>query len=130
MSVEVSRDTVFADRDPTASDDVASHGYCRGQWWVNTTSGAVFVMSGEVAKRAVWEPAVHAAVADAVVALTASVAAIPLNNSAAAAPGVSNDSSEGYSAFSQWIDTRGPDVYVCTSAAVGAASWAKVYDAP
>ena len=47
MSVTTTGNTIFADRDPTASDDLAHTGVDRGVWWVNTSSGAIFVLSAE-----------------------------------------------------------------------------------
>ena len=47
------------------------------------------------------------------------------NRSATAAPGVSNDSSDGedYKIGSTWWDVENKNVYDCLSAAIGAASW-------
>jgi hypothetical protein len=46
------------------------------------------------------------------------------NNFAATTnPGTGNDSSQGYSAGSEWINTLTNEVFKCTSAAVGAAVW-------
>ena len=42
---------------------------------------------------------------------------------ATAAPGVTNDNSEGYSIGSYWIDTVGDKGYVCTDVSTGAANW-------
>ena len=48
----------------------------------------------------------------------------PKNNfSATTAPTVSNDSSQGYSVGSQWIDTITDSFYVCANNSVGAAVW-------
>lgn len=44
---------------------------------------------------------------------------------ATVAPAVSNDSSEGYSVGSVWIDITGDESYKCIDASVGAAAWAK-----
>ncbi len=46
----------------------------------------------------------------------------------AGAPGASNDSTQGFVVGSSWVDTTpSPDVlYVCTSNAVGAATWVQV----
>lgn len=42
---------------------------------------------------------------------------------AAAAPTASNDTSEGFSPGSLWLDTTGPSLWVCVSAAANAAVW-------
>ena len=48
-----------------------------------------------------------------------------LNNlTATAAPTVSNDSSQGYSVGSHWVDTVHNSTFVATSVAAGAAKWA------
>lgn len=45
------------------------------------------------------------------------------NLSAVAAPTVNDDSADGYSIGSRWIDTSGQEEYVCISPALGAAVW-------
>lgn len=47
-------------------------------------------------------------------------------NTAAVAPGVNNDQTQGYARFSQWIDTVLDDIYACTNPATGAAMWRKL----
>lgn len=51
---------------------------------------------------------------------------MPLTNNYAATtnPGVSNDSTQGYSVGSQWINTATGTAYLCMSASAGAAVWA------
>lgn len=50
----------------------------------------------------------------------------PKNNySASAAPGVGDDSADGYSVGSQWLNTTADDAYICLDAAAGAAVWKK-----
>ena len=56
-------------------------------------------------------------------------AAIPLgvgridNYVATTAPGIGNDSTEGYSLGSKWFNSVAKEAYICFSAAVGAADW-------
>lgn len=76
-----------------------------------------------------WIPLVLTTISDAVTASTAAIAALPINNSAASAPGVGNDNTEGYSVFSLWIDTTGPDIYMATGVGTGAAAWKLIFDA-
>jgi hypothetical protein len=45
------------------------------------------------------------------------------NTVAAIPPTVANDNTQGYAQWSQWMDTVGQHVYVCISAATGAAVW-------
>lgn len=47
------------------------------------------------------------------------------NVSATTAPSVSNDSSQGYSPGSRWIDVTADRAYVCVDASVGAAIWSR-----
>lgn len=46
-----------------------------------------------------------------------------MNMSATSAPGVDDDSADGYEAGSVWLDTIADKIYVCSDAAVGAAKW-------
>lgn len=41
-------------------------------------------------------------------------------------PGVTNDVTEGYTPFSEWIDTGGPTLFICIDNAKGAAVWQAV----
>lgn len=45
------------------------------------------------------------------------------NLAASGAPGVSDDSDDGYAVGSRWLDTTNDKEYVCTDASVGAAVW-------
>lgn len=45
------------------------------------------------------------------------------NDGASAAPGVGDDSGDGYSIGSRWLDTTADKEYVCLDASVGAAVW-------
>lgn len=54
---------------------------------------------------------------------------VPLNNiTAVIAPTVSNDTTQGYSKGSYWINTTNNQYYVCTNAATGAAVWQQTID--
>ena len=44
---------------------------------------------------------------------------------ATAAPGVGDDSGDGYAVGSQWFDVTNDDAYVCLDSTVGAAVWKK-----
>lgn len=61
---------------------------------------------------------------DAISAIAASNA--PKSNfTAIVDPAATDDSAEGYSAGSKWLNTATDEVYVCLDAAVGAAVWVK-----
>lgn len=50
----------------------------------------------------------------------------PLNNFVAtAAPGVNDDSGDGYSVGSRWVDVTADEAYICLDATAGAAVWVK-----
>ena len=49
--------------------------------------------------------------------------AVKVNLAATVAPGVGDDSADGYSSGSLWLDTVGGILYVCESASAGAAVW-------
>lgn len=53
------------------------------------------------------------------------LANIKTNFSAAVAPTVNDDSGDGYTVGSQWIDTVLDDAYICCDATVAAAIWKK-----
>ncbi len=60
----------------------------------------------------------------------ASVLAIPKHNFAAgAAPGVGDDSADGYSVGSMWFDTTNDEIYGCVDASEGAAVWKQLSNA-
>ena len=52
------------------------------------------------------------------------------NLAATTAPGVGDDSADGYEVGSVWIDVTGGNVYTCKSAGVGAASWLTSVQSP
>lgn len=57
----------------------------------------------------------------------AQAALLPLNNySAVIDPTVNDDSGDGYSAGSQWVNTTTGDRFSCSNAAVGAAVWTEI----
>lgn len=49
--------------------------------------------------------------------------AVIKDTATASAPTVDDDTSEGYSVGSQWVDTSTENLYQCVNASVGAASW-------
>jgi len=69
--------------------------------------------------------AAAAAAEAAQAAAEAAAAMLPLNNyTATAPPTVNDDSADGFSVGSRWVDTTGDlEAWTCASAAVGAAQW-------
>ena len=50
----------------------------------------------------------------------------PKNNlTATSNPGAANDNTQGYSALSKWLNTSTGEVWICVSAATGAAEWSQ-----
>lgn len=52
--------------------------------------------------------------------------AIKVNRSATAPPAGGNDSSQGYTILSFWLDTTNDRAYVCLDASVGNAIWLEI----
>lgn len=48
-----------------------------------------------------------------------------INASGSGAPGTSDDNTQGYAAGSEWFDTVGNQIYVCSNAATSAAVWSQ-----
>jgi hypothetical protein len=61
-----------------------------------------------------------------VVLCNAAVASVFKDHSAAAAPTVNNDTTQGYAAGSIWYDTATSTAYLCSDASTGAAVWNSV----
>lgn len=99
-----------ASADPTVNDDSGSD-YSVGSRWVNTTSDAAFVCLDASAGAAVWKKISPLAQS---------------NIGASTAPTTGNDSSQGYSAGSIWVDTTADRAYICLDASVGSAVWAQI----
>jgi len=98
--------------DPTVSDDSDS-GLAAGHHWINTTAvpARVFQAASVVVGAAVWKRLSNRN-----------------DNTASVPPAVSNDNTQGYEANSQWYDSVSQILYVCLSAATGAALWRNVGD--
>lgn len=57
---------------------------------------------------------------------TAAGGSVPIDNYAATgAPGTGDDSADGYSVGSVWIDVTGDDAYICLDSTAGSAAWKK-----
>lgn len=95
---------------PTVNDDSGS-GYSVGSLWVNVTADDAYLCVNASSGAAVWR----------------GLDVNTLNNFAAsAAPTTGDDSGDGYSAGSLWVDTTGDEAYICVDASVGAAVWQNI----
>jgi hypothetical protein len=93
---------------PTVNDDFATDGYSIGSVWFDTTNNNLYVAKSVATGAAVWvKQAAHN------------------NYSATTAPGVNDDLDLHYAPGSVWLDTTNNNLYVCKSAANGAAVWVK-----
>lgn len=57
---------------------------------------------------------------------TSAATSIKVNLSAVSDPGVGDDSGDGYSVGSVWVNTAGNKVFLCANATLGAAVWSEV----
>ncbi len=57
---------------------------------------------------------------------TGGATGIKINLSATAAPGVGDDSGDGYAIGSIWLDTTNDNIYMATDVTVGAANWEQI----
>jgi hypothetical protein len=131
---------------PAVTDDEVA-GYSVGSLWVDTDADENYICVDPAEGAAIWQKfptsTDAATLADAILdgdfagthagtmhRTAADTYAVRRDNSAASAPAVTNDVSEGYAVFSRWLDTTGPDIYECVDATDGAAVWVAVYSAP
>jgi len=99
---------------PVVSND-NTQGYQISSLWIATVGGITdaYVCTSTVTGAAVW------------LQLTSTSEAI--NNLAAViVPSVLNDNTQGYSVSSHWFNLTTEDLYICTNAATGAATWVLV----
>lgn len=90
---------------PTVNED-SGDGYSVGSMWTDVTNDEVYICLDATAAAAVWRQlAKHNTYAET------------------GAPGVNDDSGDGYSVGSVWIDTTADDAYICLDATSGAAVW-------
>jgi hypothetical protein len=99
---------------PTSAND-SSEGYSIGSIGVKTVGPIGYVCTDASVGAAVWRQVWPVPAADYVGTL---------------APTSGDDSGDGYSIGSKWVQTVGPVVYVCTDASVGAAYWRQVWPIP
>lgn len=103
-----------ATTDPTTGDD-SGDGYAVGSIWINVTLDRVFTCVDASVGAAVWEWTNEPAPATRLDKLDATTA-----------PTTGDDSGDGYSVGSLWIDLTADRAYVCVDASSGAAVWLRI----
>jgi len=97
---------------PTANDDTGD-GYSAGSLWVDVTNDEAYVCLDATSTAAVWTQITNETV--------------PLDKyDATAAPGVGDDTGDGYSVGSIWCDVTNDKAYICLDASSGAAVWTEI----
>lgn len=100
---------------PSATDDETAN-YGVGSVWIDVTHGNIYMCTDPTEDTAVWE--------------VLNNPTVPLNNLAATvAPVFGDDTADGYSVGSVWVDVTADNVYMCTDATAGAAVWLKLNNA-
>jgi hypothetical protein len=103
-----------ATTDPGVGDDSAD-GYSVGSRWINPTLGKAYTCLDATAGAAVWQE------------LGAGGGGGVLNKyDAAIDPTANDDSGDGYSVGSTWINVTDDNAFVCLDATAGAAVWEKI----
>ena len=102
----VLKDNFAANTFPTTVND-STQGYSEGSRWFDTTHNTVWICMSAAVGAAVWVQLVF-----------------KNNLTAVTVPSASNDNTQGYSIQSLWLNTATGNLYVCISAATGAAVWA------
>lgn len=94
---------------PTVNDDV-SLGYVAGSEWFNKTAGILWVCLDNSDGAAVWRGTELSSV-------------VKNNYNATTNPGTGDDSADGYSVGSTWLNKTAHRIYFCEDATEGAAVW-------
>lgn len=105
------KNNLSATTDPGVGNDSAD-GYAVGSFWINTTGGKSWICVSATAGEADWNQ------------IDATTPKNKLN--ATTDPGVGDDTDDGYSTGSIWINTTTPKAWICISAASGAADWNQI----
>lgn len=107
---------------PTTGDD-SGDGYDVGSIWVNLTTDIIYVCTDSSLGAAVWKNVTNSGVTLSDIGLS-NVLNTKHNYAGTTAPTVNEDSGDGYSIGSIWIDLNDDEAWICTDATVGAAVWA------
>lgn len=100
-----------ATADPGVGDDTGD-GYAIGSRWINITSDTIFEAADVTTGAAVWKN------------LSSSASGGPLNKfDATADPTTGDDTGDGYSVGSHWVNVTADKVFVCADATAAAAVW-------
>jgi hypothetical protein len=101
------RDMISPNADPTPNDD-ETDGYSVGSQWFRTDRKEVWICLDASAAAAVWRE------------LGTGGGSVKVDT---VDPTVADDQTEGYDPGDLWLNTADADVFVCVSAATGAAVW-------
>jgi hypothetical protein len=93
---------------PTADDDTGD-GYVVGTIWINTTTDAAFIATDVTATAAAWTAVGGVSV-----------------HTAAANPAVTDDSGDGYTIGTIWVNTSTDATFIASDVTAGAAVWTAV----
>ncbi len=108
FKVGTTKDNFSATAAPTATDDSAS-GYSVGSLWTNVSTEIAYICMDATATAAEW------------------IVIGKKNNYAATTdPGSGDDSGDGYSVGSNWVNTTDDKAFVCLDATASAAVWQEI----
>lgn len=103
---------ISATIDPTATDDYSA-GYSTGSIWVNTVSAQTYLCVDPTIGAAVWT------------LTSGTIQTIDNVNAASTDPQATDDSSQGYSVGSIWINTSNLTTFTCVDNSISSAVWTK-----
>lgn len=105
----------IADAAPTVTDDV-EHGYTKNSLWFNTTTGGLYLLYTDAVGAADWRNVVTTT-------QYPNTTSAPKVTATAGDPTVNDDVDLGYASGDIWVNTSDAGVFVCVTAADGAANW-------
>lgn len=106
----VKKNNMTATTNPAAATDDITLGYTPGSLWLNKTLGILWVCTDNTDGAAVW--------------VCAALGAVTKNNmNATTNPGTGNDTTQGYSVGSMWLNKSAHRIYFCEDDSTGAAVW-------
>jgi hypothetical protein len=104
LLADLGKSNLSATTDPGVGND-QTQGYSVGSFWTNQTGTRAWICISAATGAAVWIPVLKS------------------NLSATTDPGVGNDTTQGYSVGSTWVNTSNGRNWLCASASTGAAVW-------